>query len=425
MKPLKIVHLPSSYLPRSVGGTEVYVHRLCEALSARGHSNTIIVHGAKAESPSSSYDVVSFSPISVKHRANLYRVSQDQELKEVETFLRTYRPHAIHFHALTLGASSDHFRLAQRLGIPYFITYHTPTLSCLRGTLLRDGSHVCEGRVEPEACASCLFQRQHIPKPLRGMLAKSPISWTRLPNSFWAKWFSMPSLVSSWKQNLDDFYGGARRVIVPAAWCREVLLKNSVAAEKMVLLRQGVPGATRTRYLKRPSSTRFTIGYLGRIAPEKGVGTVFELTQKMLVRYPHLKSDFLGPIDPSIKEWFDKKRSEIPAVSYSGVKPDGQVRSWLDSLDFLILPSRIMETGPLVLLEAWDAGIPVIGANLGGIREVLLANQLPEFLFDPFDAKSAELAFKNCLRRLEKEPLAVVIPGVDDIAQAMEKIYAE
>ena len=40
-------------------------------------------------------------------------------------------------------------------------------------------------------------------------------------------------------------------------------------------------------------------------------------------------------------------------------------------LDFAVIPSIWMETGPLTILEAFAAGIPVIGTDLGGIKELL------------------------------------------------------
>jgi len=38
----------------------------------------------------------------------------------------------------------------------------------------------------------------------------------------------------------------------------------------------------------------------------------------------------------------------------------------------LVVPSQGLETGPLVVLEAFAAGIPVIGSRLGGISELVI-----------------------------------------------------
>ena len=39
------------------------------------------------------------------------------------------------------------------------------------------------------------------------------------------------------------------------------------------------------------------------------------------------------------------------------------------------MPSIWFETGPLTILEAFAAGIPVAGTNLGGIKELLNAQE--------------------------------------------------
>ncbi len=39
--------------------------------------------------------------------------------------------------------------------------------------------------------------------------------------------------------------------------------------------------------------------------------------------------------------------------------------------DVLAVPSQWLETGPLVVMEAFAAGVPVLGSNLGGIGELV------------------------------------------------------
>ena len=45
--------------------------------------------------------------------------------------------------------------------------------------------------------------------------------------------------------------------------------------------------------------------------------------------------------------------------------------AFLSRIDVLAVPSQWLETGPLVVLEAFAAGTPVIGSDLGGIRELV------------------------------------------------------
>jgi glycosyltransferase involved in cell wall biosynthesis len=53
-----------------------------------------------------------------------------------------------------------------------------------------------------------------------------------------------------------------------------------------------------------------------------------------------------------------------------GVEP-ADVVDLLRSYDVLCCPSRCLEGGPTVGLEAMAAGVPVIGASVGGVAEIV------------------------------------------------------
>jgi len=44
---------------------------------------------------------------------------------------------------------------------------------------------------------------------------------------------------------------------------------------------------------------------------------------------------------------------------------------FLEAIDVLTVPSQWLETGPLVILEAFASGTPIIGSDLGGIKELV------------------------------------------------------
>ena len=57
----------------------------------------------------------------------------------------------------------------------------------------------------------------------------------------------------------------------------------------------------------------------------------------------------------------------------------------LDDLDCLVVPSQWKDPAPVVVNEARGRGIPVIGAAIGGIPE-LIAPECRPLLFPPGDA---------------------------------------
>jgi len=95
--------------------------------------------------------------------------------------------------------------------------------------------------------------------------------------------------------------------------------------------------------------------------------------------------------------------------------------------DVLAVPSRWMETGPLVVLEAFAAGVPVLGSRLGGIAELVSDNingllvgdfQSPRAWADALTRLSAEPQLLPSLRSNVQEP-----PTMDQAAIDMARVY--
>lgn len=111
------------------------------------------------------------------------------------------------------------------------------------------------------------------------------------------------------------------------------------------------------------------MGYLGRLAPSKGVELMLESLSPLA---PHLCDVVVAGSGEasyvaSLRERF----------STAGVQFLGQVRTqeFLPSVDILVVPSLWHEPFGLVLCEAISAGVPVVAAAVGGIPEVLQHGQ--------------------------------------------------
>ena len=57
----------------------------------------------------------------------------------------------------------------------------------------------------------------------------------------------------------------------------------------------------------------------------------------------------------------------------------------LADYDFVLVPSQWLETGPLVALEAFAAGVPVIGSALGGLLHQI-TDDVDGLLVRPFQS---------------------------------------
>jgi glycosyltransferase involved in cell wall biosynthesis len=122
-----------------------------------------------------------------------------------------------------------------------------------------------------------------------------------------------------------------------------------------------------------PTSPRFTIGFVGRLAAEKGI---FDL----LAAFSELNDDshllFVGDgPDRRQLEALAVERGLSSRVTFAGLVPREKLGTYYESMSVLVLPSRSTpswkEQFGVVLAEAMVSGIPVIGSNSGAIPEVV------------------------------------------------------
>ena len=125
------------------------------------------------------------------------------------------------------------------------------------------------------------------------------------------------------------------------------------------------------KYLSEKKSTRW-IGFVGRIAQEKGLEYLIGACQILKKEYP-LSLRLAGPVD-SVGE--DKYRTKILALlkknnldyKIYGFLDEADLGAFYQSLDVLVLPSiNSTEAYGMVQMEAMLLGTPVVASNLPGV----------------------------------------------------------
>jgi glycosyltransferase involved in cell wall biosynthesis len=120
-----------------------------------------------------------------------------------------------------------------------------------------------------------------------------------------------------------------------------------------------------------------------------------------------------------------KKRTEnYPAISWHGRYHLAQVGEILSSFDVLIVPSRWYENSPLVILEAFSAGLPVIATNLGGMAE-MIEHEKSGLLFELNNAADLRAQINRLLLNPDQlQHLRTNIPPVKKGETEVEEVYA-
>lgn len=113
----------------------------------------------------------------------------------------------------------------------------------------------------------------------------------------------------------------------------------------------------------------FVVGYVGRMSPEKNPLGFVELAEQLHQRLPRLSFRMFGegPQAEVVRARIDTGGAGA-AISYEGFIE--HPRDALAQLHVLVVPSRL-DGRPNVVMEANACGVPVIGAPVGGIPELI------------------------------------------------------
>jgi len=199
----------------------------------------------------------------------------------------------------------------------------------------------------------------------------------------------IPALLAGERRRFCNFVGKVDQVVAVCQWVREVLERNGVPSERITLSRQGL-SQTSSHLPPRAAGGRggpLRIACFGRTDRGKGLDLLARAL-KLISKANVLVDIFAARQTAGPDQVYDRLAAQAQQDSRlivrTAVAPD-EVIGVMADYDLIAVPSRALETGPLVVLEAFAAGVPVLGADLGGIAE-LVHNGIDGFLIPPDNA---------------------------------------
>lgn len=121
-----------------------------------------------------------------------------------------------------------------------------------------------------------------------------------------------------------------------------------------------------------------TVGFFGRIAPEKGLHVLVEayhlLKQKTAMPLRLVAGGYLGP---EHKEYFEQVQARVRALglesefTYAGSVDRDQKQALLRAFDVMSMPATYDEPKGLTLLEAMASGVPVVQPSRGSFTGMI------------------------------------------------------
>ena len=124
--------------------------------------------------------------------------------------------------------------------------------------------------------------------------------------------------------------------------------------------------------VERRSREGFHVGLVGRVVPIKDIKTFISMAKIVSETIPQAVFHCIGPTDED-PGYYEDCRIMVESLKLSDrfhFAGRRDVREYYSFLDVLLLTS-VREAQPLVILEAYCAGVPVVATRVGNVAELL------------------------------------------------------
>ncbi|MBD3401805.1 glycosyltransferase [candidate division GN15 bacterium] len=331
---MKVLIFNSLYTPHLVGGAERSVQLLAETLVSRGHRVSVASTG-----PSYGQDRINGVDVYYLKTPNLYwmrdsarqpvlvkpiwhAIDTDNRLAEphYRRLIERLRPDIVHTNNLA-GLSVAVWRAADRTDIPVVHTIRDHYLLCARSTMFRRGCR-CTSQ-----CTDCRIFSLGKKQQASRVTAAVGISTYILEKHLRYGFFTNTAISRT-----------IHNPILPVE----------------------------NRGTKRDATDQINIGFVGRLAPHKGVELLLSSVRR--IDSPRFRIHLYGEGQSHEYERLLKDRYTSSRVIFHGVRPPEEIYG---SLDMLVVPSLCDEAFGRIVPEANAQGVPVITSNRGGLPEIV------------------------------------------------------
>ena len=405
---IKILFVTASYLPESVGGTQLHIKALADALKS-GHEVAVLARTCKPEAEEYSLHSYDHDGIPVHTINNTFREARDFSFlysvegvnRAMEAVLDDFRPDLVHVHHLTC-LSTDFLDLVRQRGIPAVMTLHDFWMVCPRGQRLHRDGTLCES-LDRRRCLGCI----------RG-------TWDFLSTE--------TESLAAWDDHVRRRLNGLDRILVPSRFYKSAFTEYGLDPKRMIVLPHGLDTAPfHGVEAARVRGEKTRIGYLGTVIPSKGVHVLLEAARRLRDQgHGHrITVEIHGEVVAYHDDagYPDRLKAAVPdgvEVRFHGRYEFHEAPRILRNIDILVVPSVWWEAFGLTVREGFLAGVVVVASNAGALGEALADGR--GLLFTPGDA--GDLG-RQLARLLEDPGLARSSRGRREWVRTHEEMAAE
>jgi glycosyltransferase involved in cell wall biosynthesis len=275
--------------------------------------------------------------------------------------IRSFRPDIVHVHNFFPALTPSVYDACRSARVPVVQTLHNYRLMCANALLFRQG----------KVCTECLGHTFPFPAIRHGCYRDS-----RLGTAAVAAMIGFHRMRHTWTNRVSRF-------IALTEFARGLFAAQMGIPQEQIAVKPNAapdPGMG-------DGSGGYAL-YIGRFSSEKGIETLLEAARNGEFGIP-LKIAGSGPLQQRVED------AQIPGViEYLGQQDPTGVRSLMQQARVLLIPSVCYEGLPMVVPEAFGAGLPIIASRIGSLQ-TLIEDGGNGFLVEPGNAAALAEAVRH------------------------------
>lgn len=334
------------------GGSETYIFKIGDYLKTQGHE--IEYFGMEHEKRCVSNSAEMYTSNMDFHGGKLTKilypfkiVYSSEARKKIRAVLENFKPDVVHLNNFNFQLTPsiilevEKYKKDTGRKVKIIFTAHDYQLVC--------PNHMMNNPLKHENCEKCLggkFMNCTKGKCIHGSIVKSAMG--TLEGYFW---------------NKKKTYKYIDAIICPSQFLAEKMNTNPLFKDKTIAIHNFIDEVKWKDIIKKDY-----VLYFGRYSQEKGIDTLIKVCKEL----PKIQFIFAGsgPLEEKVRN--------VKNIRNVGFTTGKELETLIREARFSIYPSEWYENCPFSVMESQMYGTPVIGADIGGIPELIEINRTGE-----------------------------------------------
>ena len=330
------------------GGSETYYFELGKLLEEHGHEVAYFsMENEKNIKTGNKEYFVKASDMNSKDVTKALSVIYSKENKKVmEKALDEFKPDIVHVNNFQRQLTASVIDAAKERNIPVVFTAHDVQAICPAILMMDPNRNICE------ACMGGKYINCIKKKCIKNSMLKSVLG----------------AIEGKYYRNTKVYTNKIDFVLPPSEFYMNKLIKDGIPKDKITYIHNFIDVDA---FDVKTEDDGYAL-YFGRLSREKGIINLINAFAKLDKGTLYIAGD--GPEKAEVEEVIKENKLE-KRVKLLGFLNKDEMKETVRKCKFVVVPSIWYENCPYSVIETLCTGKPVIGADIGGIPELVKDNE--------------------------------------------------